>query len=154
LKVADLDRAIAFYQDILGFAVKIYGPDFGLPAAFLAAGNYHHHIGLNTFHSENGTAPLAGHTGLYHVAFLYPNRRELARALQNISHHHYPVSHAQDHGGTVSLYLKDPDGNGIELYYDRPMEQWFDNQGKLILKAEPFDPAILLNELLNDEHYI
>jgi catechol 2,3-dioxygenase len=145
LRVADLERATAFYRDVLGFTVTAYGPDFGLPgAAFLAAGGYHHHIGLNTWRSEGGTPPPEGHTGLHHLAVLYPDRRELARAVRRLLDHSHPIDGAEDHGATVSVYLSDPDGNGLELYYDRPREEWFDPQGNPILKAEPFDPRDLL----------
>ena len=120
LRVADLERATAFYRDLLGFGVTAYGPDFGLQAAFLAAGDYHHHIGLNTWLSEGGTPPPPGHTGLHHLAIVYPDRGELARAVRRLLDRGYPLDGAEDHGGTVSVYLRDPDGNGIELYYDRP----------------------------------
>ena len=145
LRVADLGRATAFYRDALGFEVTAYGPDFGLPgAAFLAAGGYHHHVALNTWTSEGGEPPPQGHTGLYHFALLYPDRRGLGRAVGRLLDHDYPVDGAEDHGATVSVYLRDPDGNGIELYYDRPKERWFDPEGRPILKAEPFDPRGLL----------
>lgn len=147
LRVADLERATAFYRDVLGFDVMAYGPDFGLPgAAFLSAGGYHHHIGLNTWESGGGTPPPAGHTGLYHVAFVYPDREELGEAVRRLLDHGYPIDGAEDHGATVSVYLKDPDGNGIELYHDRPREAWFDARGLPVLKAEPFDPRELLPE--------
>jgi catechol 2,3-dioxygenase len=110
----------------------------------LAAGDYHHHIGLNTFESAGGTPPAPGHTGLYHVAFLYPDRRELARAVARLLERGYPIDHGTDHGGTVSVYLADPDGNGIELYYDLPRETWFDDEGRPILKADRFDPRELV----------
>jgi catechol 2,3-dioxygenase len=145
LRVADLERATAFYRDVLGFDVIAYGPDLGLPgAAFLSAGGYHHHLGLNTWTSEDGEPPPQGHTGLYHVAFVYPNRRELGRAVGRLLDHGHPIDGAEDHGATVSVYLSDPDGNGIELYYDRPREEWFDARGNPILKAEPFAPRDLL----------
>lgn len=147
LRVADLERATRFYRDVLGFGVTVYGPTVGLQAAFLAAGDYHHHIGLNTFVSAGGTPPPPGHTGLHHFAILYPDRRTLAQAVQRIQEHDYPLDRAQDHGGTVSVYLRDPDENGIELYYDRPREAWFDGEGRPILKAEPFDLQELLAEL-------
>src|SRR5918997_1670595 len=152
LRVADLERATAFYRDCIGLDVVAYGPDFDLPgAAFLSAGGYHHHVGLNTWSSEGGGSPPEGHTGLHHVAFLYPGRRELARAVERLIDHDYPVEGAEDHGATVSVYLSDPDGNGIELYYDRPREDWFDSRGIPILKAEPFDPRELLAELSQAE---
>ena len=147
LRVADLERATAFYRDVLGFVVTAYGPDFSLPgAAFLAAGGYHHHLGLNTWQSEGGEPPPAGHTGLHHLAVLYPARRELARAVRRLLDHDHPIAGAEDHGATISIYLRDPDGNSIELYYDRPREEWFDPQGNPVLKAEPFDPRELLAE--------
>ena len=147
LRVADLDRATAFYRDVLGFAVTIYGPAFGLQATFLAAGDYHHHIALNTWESYGGTRPPRGHTGLHHVAFLYPGRHELGRAVQRLLDHGVEVGHGTDHGGTVSVYLDDPDGNGIELYYDRPRHDWFDAAGRPVLKADRFD----FHDLLPDK---
>ena len=152
LRVADLERATAFYRDVIGLDVVAYGPDFGLPgAAFLSAGGYHHHVGLNTWSSAGGEPPPEGHTGLHHVAFLYPDRRDLARAVGRLIDHAYPIEGAEDHGATVSVYLSDPDGNGVELYYDRPREDWFDSRGIPILKAEPFDPRELLAELSQTE---
>ena len=146
LRVADLERATAFYHDLLGFTVIAYGPAFGLQAAFLAAGDYHHHIALNTWLSEGGTPPPVGYTGLHHVAILYPDRYALAHAVRHLLEHDYPLDDAEDHGATVSVYLRDPDGNGLELYYDRPREFWFDADGRPILKAEPFDPHDLLDD--------
>jgi catechol 2,3-dioxygenase len=141
LRVADLDRATSFYRDVLGFEVTAHGSNFGLPgAAFLAAGDYHHHIGLNTWQSQGGTPTPEGHTGLHHFAILYPDRRELARAVERLLERGYPIGGAEDHGATISVYLSDPDGNGIELYYDRPREEWGSP------KAEPFDPRDLLVE--------
>ena len=139
LRVANLDRAVGFYCDLLGFHVTAYGPEFGLPAAFLALDDYHHHLGLNTFDSLNGTPPPAGHTGLYHLALVYPNRAALVEAVRRIAAQPWPIDSAVDHGGTVSVYLRDPEGNGLELYYDRPREAWFDEYGRPVLKAEPFD---------------
>ena len=144
LRVADLDRALAFYRDALGFAVSADGRPSGLGAVFLAAGDYHHHIGLNTWQSAGGTPPPPGHTGLYHVAFLYPDRAELGRAVQRLLDHGIEPDHATDHGGTVSVYLDDPDGIGVELYYDRPRADWYDADGRLVLKAERFDARQLL----------
>jgi len=145
LRVADLARATAFYRDVLGFDVTAYGPDFGIPgAAFLSSGGYHHHVGLNTWQSEGGSPPPDGHTGLYHFALLYPDRRGLGHAVRRLLDHGYPIDGAEDHGATVSVYLRDPDGNGIELYYDRPRSEWFDPQGNPVLKADPFDPRELL----------
>jgi catechol 2,3-dioxygenase len=144
LRVADLDRALAFYRDALGFGVTADARPAGLDMVLLAAGDYHHHIGLNTFDSAGAPAPPPRHTGLYHVAFLYPDRRELGRAVSRLLDHGYPVDHGSDHGGTVSVYLEDPDGNGVELYYDRPRADWFDADGEPILKAERLDPHELL----------
>ena len=144
LRVSDLERALAFYRDALGFGVTADGREVGLAAAFLAAGDYHHHIGLNTFESAGATPPPPGHAGLYHVAFLYPDRRELGGAVRRLLDHDHPIDHATDHGGTVSVYLADPDGNGIELYYDRPRADWFDADGRPVLRAERFDYRDLL----------
>lgn len=144
LKVADLDRAIAFYRDVLGLSVTADGREAGFDAAFLAAGDYHHHIGLNSFDSAGGEPPLPEHTGLYHVAFVYPDRDGLAEATRRVLAHGYPIDHGTDHGATVSVYLADPDGNGIELYYDRPRQYWFDDDGRAVLKLEYFDPTELL----------
>jgi catechol 2,3-dioxygenase len=141
LRVADLDRALAFYRDVLGFSVTADAREMGLDMVLLAAGDYHHHIGLNTF---DGATPPPGHTGLYHVAFLYPDRRELGRAVRRLLDHGYPIDHATDHGGTVSVYLADPDANGVELYYDRPRAEWFGADGRPVLIAEPFDYQELL----------
>jgi catechol 2,3-dioxygenase len=126
LHVSDLDRALAFYNGGLGFNLTADARNAGLPMAFLAAGDYHHHVGLNTFKP----------TGLYHVAFCYPDRRELAAAVRRLQDRGYAIDHATDHHGTVSVYLDDPDGNGIELYYDRPRSEWFDAAGRPILKAD------------------
>jgi catechol 2,3-dioxygenase len=144
LRVADLERAIGFYRDLLGFNLTADGREVGIDAAFLAAGDYHHHIGLNTWESAGGTPAPPGHTGLYHVAFVYPDRPELGRAIKRLRDHGYPVDHGTDHGANVSVYLTDPDGNGIELYYDRPRAEWFDADGYPILKAEPLGPDDLL----------
>jgi catechol 2,3-dioxygenase len=111
LRIGDLERAIAFYRDVLGFEVTAYGSDD--KHAFLAAGGYHHYIGLNTWHSKGGTPPPEGHTGLHHFAILYPDRRELARAVERLVERGYPIGGAEDHGATISVYLSDPDGNGI-----------------------------------------
>jgi catechol 2,3-dioxygenase len=146
LRVADLDRAIAFYRDALGFTVSADAREHGIDMVLLAAGDYHHHIGLNTFDSAGATPPPSGHTGLYHVAFLYPDKRELGRGVARLLDHGHPIDHATDHGGTVSVYLSDPDGNGVELYYDRQRADWFDADGRPILKAERFD----YHELLPD----
>jgi catechol 2,3-dioxygenase len=121
LKVADLDRSLRFYRDVLGFEVT---QGYGQDAVFLSAGGYHHHIGLNTWESKGGPSPAPGSTGLYHVAILYPTRAELADALRRLSQTGIPLTGAADHGVSEALYLNDPDGNGVELYWDRPKENW------------------------------
>jgi catechol 2,3-dioxygenase len=145
LKVADLERALGFYRDILGFEVT---QRYGSQAVFLSAGGYHHHIGLNTWESRGGTPPAPGHTGLYHTAILYPNRVELARALKRLLEAKYPLSGASDHGVSEALYLTDPDGNGVELYWDRPREDWpRDANGDLEMVTGRIDLDALLGEL-------
>jgi catechol 2,3-dioxygenase len=144
LRVADLDRALAFYRDALGFGVTADAREHGLDMVLLAAGDYHHHVGLNTWDSEGAEPPPPGHTGLYHVAFLYPDRRELGAAVRRLLDHEYRIDHATDHGGSVSVYLADPDGNGVELYYDRPRADWFGADGHPVLKADRFDYRDLL----------
>lgn len=121
LKVADLERAIGFYRDVLGFELM---QRFGKQAAFLSAGGYHHHLGLNTWESAGGEPPAPGTTGLYHVAILYPTRAELGDALARLMKAGIPLDGAADHGVSEALYLRDPDENGVELYWDRPMEEW------------------------------
>lgn len=148
LKVSDLDRAVRFYRDVLGFEVMQY---YGGQAAFLSAGGYHHHIGLNTWESRGGTPPPPGTTGLYHAAILYPNRRELARALKRLVEHGWPLGGASDHGVSEALYLDDPDGNGLELYVDRPRDQWPVRDGQLRMVTRPLDLAGLLAELEVEE---
>jgi catechol 2,3-dioxygenase len=144
LKVADLDRAIAFYHDVLGFDIT---QRMGKAAAFLSAGGYHHHIGLNTWESRGGAAPAPGTTGLYHVAIVYPTRAELADALRRLITARIPLEGAADHGVSVALYLRDPDGNGVELYWDRPQEQWPRTPaGELAMVSEPVDLEKLLAE--------
>jgi catechol 2,3-dioxygenase len=136
LKVSDVERSLRFYRDALGLTVTADGRTAGLPAVFLAAGDYHSHIALNTFETEGAAPAPPGHTGLYHVALLYPDRQELARAVKRLHAHNVGIDHASDHGATVSVYLNDPDGNGIELYYDRPRRTWRDHDGKPILRAD------------------
>ncbi len=121
LKVADLDRAIAFYSGILGFGLT---QRYGTQAAFLSAGGYHHHIGLNTWDSKGGKPPAPGSTGLYHSAFLFPDRKALANVLKALIAVNYPLTGASDHGVSEAIYLDDPDGNGVELYRDRPEADW------------------------------
>ena len=144
LKVTDLDRAIHFYADVLGFAVT---QRYGNQAAFLSAGGYHHHIGLNTWHSRGaGPAPVRA-AGLYHTAFLFPDRASLGAALQRVLDHGTPLDGAADHGVSEAVYFNDPDGNGIELYRDRPPEDWpRDASGALAMVNEPLDVAALLAE--------
>jgi len=143
LKVADLDRAVAFYRDLLGFDLT---QRYGTRAAFLSAGGYHHHIGLNTWDSAGGSPPAPGSTGLYHLAILYPTRAELADALRRLIAHGIALDGASDHGVSEALYLRDPDNNGVELYWDRPQDQWpRDEKGGIAM----FTRALDLEELLN-----
>ena len=144
LKVADLERAIAFYRDVLGFEVT---QRMGDSAAFLSAGGYHHHVGLNTWESRGGSPPPRGTTGLYHAAFLYPSRAALARALHRLREAGIRLDGAADHGVSEALYLRDPDGNGLELYRDRPPEQWpRTDDGGLDMITRPLDLEALLAE--------
>jgi catechol 2,3-dioxygenase len=143
LKVADIARALAFYQGVLGFNLVM---QMGDSAAFVSAGGYHHHIGLNTWHSRRGTAAPAHHTGLYHFAIKYPSRRELATVVRRVVAAGVPLQGVADHGVSEAVYLADPDGNGIELYRDRPESEWpRAADGSIVLTiADPLD----LNELL------
>ncbi|CAN7250142.1 VOC family protein [Devosia sp. LjRoot16] len=144
LKVADLERSIAFYSEILGFALTAR---LGSGAAFLAAGSYHHHIGLNTWESAGGTPPPAGHTGLYHTAFLYPDRRSLAQAVKRAIARGIEITGKADHGANEAVYFRDPDGNGVEIYRDRPEAEWPRNSdGSLKPLNEPLDLEALLAE--------
>jgi catechol 2,3-dioxygenase len=145
LKVSDLQRAIDFYRDALGFDVM---ERMGNSAAFLSAGGYHHHIGLNTWESRGGGPPAPGSTGLYHFAILYPTRKELARALKRLVDHGAPIDGASDHGVSEAIYLHDPDGNGIEIYRDRPREEWpRDANVNIAMVTEWLDLRDLLAEL-------
>lgn len=145
LKVADLERAIGFYSGVLGFAVT---QRYGSSAAFLSAGGYHHHIGLNTWESRGGGAPPPGTTGLYHVAFLYPTRAALADALRRLQAAGIALTGASDHGVSEALYLDDPDGNGVELYCDRLEAEWpRDANGNLAMTTARLDLAGLLAEI-------
>lgn len=142
LKVSDLERAIRFYTEVLGFELM---QRYGREAAFLGAGGYHHHVGLNTWESAGGPPPAPGTTGLYHVAFLYPDRPSLARALLRLQRHGVRLEGAADHGVSEALYLRDPDGNGIELYRDRPRSEWpLDGEGRLAMFTRPLDLGDLL----------
>ena len=144
LKVANLDRAIAFYSGVLGFELQ---QKYGDQAAFLSAGGYHHHIGLNTWESLDGTPPPAGHTGLYHTAILYPTRADLADALRRLTAAGIALDGASDHGVSEALYLRDPDGNGVELYRDRAQEDWpRDADGRLTMVTRRLDLKDLLAE--------
>jgi catechol 2,3-dioxygenase len=141
LKVADIDRALGFYCDLLGFEVRarLQG------AAFIAAGDYHHHIGLNTWESAGGSPPPPGTTGLYHTAILYPTRALLAEALQRLIDAKYPLTGASDHGVSEALYLNDPDQNGVELYWDRAKEEWpLNDDGSVAMFTAPLDLDSLL----------
>ncbi len=145
LKVADLERALSFYRDLLGFELI---QKIGDQAAFISAGGYHHHIGLNIWESKGGTPPPPGHTGLYHTAILYPNRKELAKALKTLLNADYPLQGAADHGVSEAIYLADPDGNGVELYYDKPEELWPRKQnGELDMFTKSLDIDNLLSEI-------
>ena len=144
LKVADLERALAFYCGVLGFELK---QRFDSSAAFLAAGGYHHHIALNTWESEGGSPPPPGTTGLYHLAIRYPTRAALADALRRLVEARIPLDGAADHGVSEALYLRDPDDNGVELYRDRPREEWpHDAAGGLAMVSLPLDLESLLGE--------
>jgi catechol 2,3-dioxygenase len=144
LKVADLERSIAFYSGVLGFDVT---QRWGTQAAFLSAGGYHHHIGLNTWESLGGAPPPPGTTGLYHVAIRYPDRHTLGDALRRLREAKIPLEGASDHGVSEALYLRDPDGNGVELYRDRPREEWpRASDGSLAMGSEPLDVPALLKE--------
>ena len=142
LKVADLDRAIGFYSGVLGFELM---QKYGAQAAFVSAGGYHHHIGLNTWESLGGTPPPRGHTGLFHTAILYPTRHDLADALRRLMAAGIALDGASDHGVSQALYLRDPDGNGVELYWDRPEAEWpRDAEGNLKMVTERLDLQDLL----------
>jgi catechol 2,3-dioxygenase len=146
LRVGDLERATAFYRDAIGLSVTVDGRAFGLPAVFLAAGDYHHHVALNAFDGEGAEPALRRYAGLHHFALLYPSREELGLAVARLRRIGHPIDAAEDHGGTVAVYLRDPDGNGVELSYDRPRSEWFDDEGRPIMKAAPFDPDSLIQE--------
>jgi catechol 2,3-dioxygenase len=143
LKVSDLDRALKFYRDVLGLEVM---QQLGDEAAFLSAGGYHHHIALNTWESKGGSPPPGGATGLYHVAIRYPDRQTLAQAVRRVLDAGIRLSGASDHGVSEAVYLRDPDDNGIELYRDRPREQWPHEGGRLNIYSAPLDLQALLAE--------
>lgn len=144
LKVSDLERALAFYRDILGFEVM---QRYGAQAVFISAGGYHHHIGLNTWYSKNAPPAPQNSCGLFHTAILYPTRKDLAVAYQRLLEANYPLTGSADHGVSEALYLNDPDMNGVELYWDRPQDQWpVDSNGNIEMKTEYLD----LNDLLRE----
>jgi len=145
LKVSDLDRALEFYHDLLGFELTT---TYGENAAFLSAGGYHHHIGLNTWHSKGGPPAPRNSAGLFHAAILYPTRKDLAEILQRLIDEVYPIDGASDHGVSEAIYLTDPDGNGVELYRDRPRNEWeYAEDGSLKMVTKPLDLENLLSEL-------
>lgn len=149
LKVADLERALGFYCGVLGFELM---QRFGNSAAFISAGGYHHHIGLNTWESLGGIPPPPGTTGLYHLAILYPTRAALADALQRLQRASIPLDGAADHGVSEALYLRDPDENGVELYWDRPKEQWPRTaEGELAMSTKRMDVEGLLREVASSQ---
>jgi catechol 2,3-dioxygenase len=144
LKVSDIERSLAFYHELLGFEIT---QRYGSQAVFISAGGYHHHIGLNTWHSKGaGPAPVNA-PGLYHTAILYPTRKDLALILKRLLEAKYPLTGASDHGVSEALYLDDPDGNGVELYWDKPKEQWpLDANGNLVMVSDRLDLEGLLRE--------
>lgn len=145
LKVSNLERALEFYRDLLGFELTTM---YGENAAFISAGGYHHHIGLNTWHSKGGSPAPKNSAGLYHTAFLYPTRKDLAKILKRLINEKYPINGASDHGVSEAIYLNDPDGNGVELYCDRPREEWeYAADGSVKMVTKPLDVQDLLKEL-------
>ena len=145
LKVSEIERALKFYRDLLGFQVMQY---YGDSAVFVSAGGYHHHIGLNTWYSKNAPPAPVRSAGLFHVAILYPTRKDLAVIFKRLLEAKYPLTGASDHGVSEALYLNDPDQNGIELYWDRPRDQWpFDEKGNLQMITEQLDLESLLAEV-------
>ncbi len=142
LKVADLERSLKFYRDLLGFEVQQF---YGSDAVFISAGGYHHHIGLNTWYSKNAPPAPVRAAGLFHTAILYPERKDLAVALKRLMDASYPLTGASDHGVSEALYLNDPDENGVELYWDRPKEDWpVDSNGRVQMGTEALDLDALL----------
>jgi catechol 2,3-dioxygenase len=143
LKVSDIDRALEFYSGVLGFEVMVRYDS----AAFISAGGYHHHIGLNTWESRGGSPPAPGTTGLFHVAIRYPDRKALAKAVRRVVDADVPLTGASDHGVSEAIYLRDPDENGIELYHDRPREEWpRTSDGEFTMFTRPLDVRALLAE--------
>lgn len=145
LKVSDIDKALSFYKDLLGFQIKVR---YGAQAVFLAADNYHHHIGLNTWYSKNAQPAPVHASGLFHTAILYPTRKELAIIFKRLLDANYPFTGFADHGVSEALYLNDPDKNGVELYWDKPYEQWpFDKDGNLEMYTKELNVDSLLAEI-------
>jgi catechol 2,3-dioxygenase len=145
LKVADLDRSLQFYRDLLGFQLTTM---YGDQAAFISAGGYHHHIGLNTWHSKNAPPASINGVGLYHTAIKYPTRKDLAVIFDRLRRAFYPFSGASDHGVSEALYLNDPDNNGVELYWDKPKETWeYNADGSIVMVTKPLDLGDMLREL-------
>lgn len=145
LKVSDLKRSLDFYCNLLGFELMT---TYGDSAAFISAGGYHHHIGLNTWHSKNAPKANRRGVGLFHTAILYPTRRDLAVIVQRLIDHSYPISGASDHGVSEAIYLDDPDGNGVELYFDRPKEEWpINTDGSLNMYTKALDMDSLMATL-------
>jgi len=144
LKVADIEKSLAFYRDLLGFEIMQW---YGSSAVFISAGGYHHHIGLNTWHSKNASPAPLNTAGLYHIAILYPSKKDLAFAVKRLIDEKYPLTGASDHGVSLAIYLNDPDSNGVELYWDRPKEEWpLDGKRNLQMGSDALD----LNELFSE----
>ncbi len=149
LTVSNLERSLKFYRDLLGFEITSF---YGDAAVFLSAGGYHHHIGLNTWAGEGASSPPPGHTGMYHFAILYPDRKELARVVRRLLALNHPIEGASDHGVSESIYLLDPDQNGVELYADKPEDKWpIDSEGHLQMTTKHLDLLGLLSELDDEE---
>lgn len=143
LTVSDIEKSLKFYKDLLGFDISAR---YGDSAVFLSAGGYHHHIGLNTWTGKGAVPPPLGHTGMYHVAFLYPDRKSLAEVLKRIIDAGYPLEGSADHGVSEAIYLRDPDNNGVELYVDRPKEEWnVTNDGLVEMVTNPLDIESILS---------
>jgi catechol 2,3-dioxygenase len=145
LKVANLESALSFYVDLLGFAITQW---YGDSAVFISAGGYHHHIGLNTWFSKNGAAPPTNSTGLFHTAIVYPTKKDLAIITKRLLDANYPLTGTADHGVSLAIYLNDPDGNGVELYWDKPKEDWpVDAAGNLTMFTQTLQLETLLSEI-------
>jgi catechol 2,3-dioxygenase len=147
LRVSDLGRATRFYCEVLGLKVAYYGPAIGIPTVFLAFDDYHHHVALNWFYNDGEKLKSVRHNGLNHFAIVYSDELSLTRAVARVLDYDAVIDDARDHGVTVSVYLRDPDGNGIELYYDRPRTHWFDSTDQLVIKSEPFDVLKWLDDV-------